>query len=120
MEKNKEEQRKLEKINYSKHMFWHEPIKQNLIEKLLQKIYDLEDEFLILKTKQMDNQYKKSCLTEVYRDGIRKGKQEQQEVSYTEEEVLKIIDSLFHHYANSFTIDAKEYFLQQFKKVNYE
>jgi len=33
-------------------MFWHEPEKQNLIKKLLQKIYNLEDEVLILKTKQ--------------------------------------------------------------------
>jgi len=39
----------------------------------------------------------------------------QQERSYSEEEVLEIIDSLFHQYASSFRIDAKEYFLQ-FKK----
>jgi len=34
---------------------------------------------------------------------------------YTEEEVLEIIDSLFHRYASSFRIDAKEDFVQ-FKK----
>ena len=39
----------------------------------------------------------------------------QQERMYSEEEVLEIIDSLFHRYASSFRIDAKEYFLQ-FKK----
>ena len=38
-----------------------------------------------------------------------------QERMYSEEEVLKIIDLLFHKYASSFRIDAKEYFLQ-FKK----
>lgn len=39
----------------------------------------------------------------------------QQERMYSEEEVLEIIDLLFHRYASSFRIDAKEYFLQ-FKK----
>ena len=39
----------------------------------------------------------------------------QQERMYSEEEILKIIDLLFHKYASSFRIDAKEYFLQ-FKK----
>ena len=39
----------------------------------------------------------------------------QEKNSYSEEEVLKVIDSLFHQYASSFRIDAKEYFLQ-FKK----
>ena len=38
-----------------------------------------------------------------------------QERMYSEEEVLEIIDSLFHRYSSSFRIDAKEYFLQ-FKK----
>ena len=38
-----------------------------------------------------------------------------QERIYSKEEVLEIIDSLFHRYASSFRIDAKEYFLQ-FKK----
>ena len=41
--------------------------------------------------------------------------QEQNKKLYSEEEVLEIIDSLFHRYASSFRIDAKEYFLQ-FKK----
>ena len=35
-----------------------------------------------------------------------------QERIYSKEEVLEIIDSLFHRYASSFRIDAKEYFLQ--------
>ena len=35
----------------------------------------------------------------------------QQERMYSEEEVLKIIDLLFHKYASSFRIDAKEDFL---------
>ena len=39
----------------------------------------------------------------------------QQEKMYSKEEVLEIIDSLFHQYASSFRVDAKEYFLQ-FKK----
>ena len=39
----------------------------------------------------------------------------QQEKMYSEEEVLKIIDLLFHKYASSFRVDAKEDFLQ-FKK----
>ena len=39
----------------------------------------------------------------------------QQERMYSEEEVLELIDLLFHRYASSFRIDAKEYFLQ-FKK----
>lgn len=44
-----------------------------------------------------------------------KWQQEQNKNLYSEEEVLEIIDSLFHQYASSFRIDAKEYFLQ-FKK----
>ena len=44
-----------------------------------------------------------------------KGAKWQAERMYSEEEVLEIIDSLFHRYASSFRIDAKEYFLQ-FKK----
>jgi len=44
-----------------------------------------------------------------------KWQQEQDKNLYSEEEVLEIIDSLFHQYASSFRIDAKEYFLQ-FKK----
>ena len=39
-----------------------------------------------------------------------------QERIYSKEEVLEIIDSLFHRYASSFRIDAKEYFLQIKKK----
>ena len=44
-----------------------------------------------------------------------KGAEWMKERMYSEEEVLEIIDSLFHQYASSFRIDAKEYFLQ-FKK----
>ena len=40
-----------------------------------------------------------------------------QERIYSKEEVLEIIDSLFHRYASSFRIDAKEYFLL---KWNYD
>ena len=40
---------------------------------------------------------------------------EQDKKLYSEQEVLEIIDLLFHRYASSFRIDAKEYFLQ-FKK----
>lgn len=46
----KEGQRNSEMLEYSRDMFWHEPEKQNLIKRLLQKIYDLEDEISILKT----------------------------------------------------------------------
>ena len=41
--------RDFEILTYQKDMFWHEPEKQNLIEKLLQKIYDLEDEISLMK-----------------------------------------------------------------------
>ena len=44
-----------------------------------------------------------------------KWQQKQDKKLYSEEEVLEIIDLLFHRYASSFRIDAKEYFLQ-FKK----
>jgi len=40
----------------------------------------------------------------------------QQERMYSEEEVLKIIDLLFHKYASSFRVDAKEDFLLSKKK----
>ena len=50
-----------------------------------------------------------------YANGVEDGVKWQQERMYSEEEVLEIIDSLFHRYASSFRIDAKEYFLQ-FKK----
>ena len=46
-----------------------------------------------------------------------KWQQEQNKKLYSEEEVLEIIDLLFHRYASSFRIDAKEYFLQ-FKNKN--
>ena len=42
---------------------------------------------------------------------------EQDKKLYSEQEVLEIIDLLFHRYASSFRIDAKEYFLQ-FKNKN--
>ena len=45
------------------------------------------------------------------RDGFILGAKWQQERMYSEEEVLKIIDLLFHKYASSFRIDAKEDFL---------
>lgn len=41
---------------------------------------------------------------------------EQNKNLYSEEEVLEIIDSLFHQYANLFRVDAKENFLQYKKK----
>ena len=41
---------------------------------------------------------------------------EKQERMYSEEEVLKIIDLLFHKYASSFRVDAKEDFLLSKKK----
>ena len=44
-----------------------------------------------------------------------KWQQEQNKNLYSEEEVLEIIDLLFHQYASFFRTDAKEYFLQ-FKK----
>jgi len=37
---------------------------------------------------------------------------EKQQQSYSEQEVLVIIDDLFKQYANSFRVDAKEHFLQ--------
>ena len=40
----------------------------------------------------------------------------QQERMYSEEEFLKIIDLLFHKYASSFRVDAKEDFLLSKKK----
>jgi hypothetical protein len=48
--KIKEEQRNSEMLEYSRNIFWHEPEKQNLIKRLLKKIYDLEDEISLLKT----------------------------------------------------------------------
>lgn len=46
----KKELREAEKIDYAREMFWHEPDKQYLLMQLLQKIYNLEDEILILKS----------------------------------------------------------------------
>lgn len=46
-------------------------------------------------------------------ENIYTGKQERM---YSEEEVLKIIDLLFHKYASSFRVDAKEDFLLSKKK----
>jgi hypothetical protein len=48
-DKAKTEKRDFEKITYARDMFWQEPEKQRLIVKLLQKIYDLEDEIYNLK-----------------------------------------------------------------------
>lgn len=50
----------------------------------------------------------------IHKDVTQK-QQEQDKNKYSDEEVLEIIDSLFHMYASSFRIDAKEHFLQ-FKK----
>lgn len=50
------------------------------------------------------------------RDGFILGAKWQQERMYNEEELLKIIDLLFHKYASSFRIDAKEDFLLSKKK----
>ena len=49
-------------------------------------------------------------------DSFEEGAKWQQERMYSEEEVLKIIDLLFHKYASSFRIDAKEDFLLSKKK----
>ena len=43
-------------------------------------------------------------------------KWQQDKKLYSEEEVLKIIDLLFHKYASSFRVDAKEDFLLSKKK----
>lgn len=51
----KKEERDFEKLTYSRDMFWHEPIKQKLIKKLLQKIYDLEDELKVLTKNKRSN-----------------------------------------------------------------
>ena len=44
----KQSQRDFEKLIFKRDMFWHEPTKQQLIERLLQKIYDLEDKIELL------------------------------------------------------------------------
>lgn len=51
-----------------------------------------------------------------YANGVEDGVKWQQERMYSEEEVLKIIDLLFHKYASSFRVDAKEDFLLSKKK----
>ena len=58
------------------------------------------------------------CSPKLVRDSFIAGakwQKEQNKNLYSEQEVLEIIDLLFHRYASSFRIDAKEYFLQ-FKK----
>ena len=47
----KEKQRDAEILQYKRDMFWHESEKQRLIGELLKKIYELQDEVSILKTK---------------------------------------------------------------------
>ena len=49
-------------------------------------------------------------------NAFKNGAKWQQERSYSEEEILKIIDLLFHKYASSFRVDAKEDFLLSKKK----
>ena len=49
-------------------------------------------------------------------DAIKEGAKWQAERMYSKEEVLKIIDLLFHKYASSFRVDAKEDFLLSKKK----
>jgi hypothetical protein len=46
--KIKKAQRESKQLYYQREMFWHEPEKQSLIKKLLQKIYDLEDKVELL------------------------------------------------------------------------
>ena len=52
----------------------------------------------------------------IFKQGFIDGAKCQQEKMYSEEEVLKIIDLLFHKYASSFRVDAKEDFLLSKKK----
>ena len=73
----------------------------NLI-KLFGKDFDLESSDTI-----------KNCNVS-FEEGA-KWQKEQDKKLYSEQEVLEIIDLLFHRYASSFRIDAKEDFLQ-FKK----
>ena len=56
------------------------------------------------------------CSPKLVRDSFIEGAKWQQERMYSEEEVLKIIDLLFHKYASSFRVDAKEDFLLSKKK----
>ena len=50
---NKEEGREFEKGNYSSELFWQDKIRQPIIEKILQKIYDLQDEIELIKDKKI-------------------------------------------------------------------
>ena len=52
----------------------------------------------------------------IFKQGFIDGAKWQQQQMYSEEYVLKIIDLLFHKYASSFRIDAKEDFLLSKKK----
>ena len=53
---------------------------------------------------------------DVYAKGVQDGVKWMQERSYSEEEVLKLIDRAFHMYASSHRHDAKEWLVEQFKK----
>ena len=44
-------ERELEKSNFCRTLFWQEPNKNELLRKLLDKIYNLEDEIELLKNK---------------------------------------------------------------------
>lgn len=46
-----QKKRDFEKLTYQRDMFWHESGKQELIARLLQKIYDLQDEIEKIKIK---------------------------------------------------------------------
>tara|TARA_R110000782_G_scaffold22086_1_gene58984 strand:+ start:499 stop:669 length:171 start_codon:yes stop_codon:yes gene_type:complete len=46
---NKEEEREEEKDHYSSELFWQNKEKQLIIEQLLQKIYDIQDELEVIK-----------------------------------------------------------------------
>ena len=85
--------------------------KQETLEEAAEKFYENWEEITGL-------DYENTVPSEVNKlDFINgaKWQQEQNKNLYSEEEVSEIIDSLFHRYASSFRIDAKEYFLQ-FKK----
>jgi hypothetical protein len=49
-------------------------------------------------------------------NGFIAGAKWQQERSYSEEEVFKLVDGAFHMYASSHRHDAKEWLVEQFKK----
>ena len=77
--------------------------KQETLEKAAEKFYPPKTTDLI-------------CSPKLVRDSFIAGAKWQQERMYSEEEVLKIIDLLFHKYASSFRVDAKEDFLLSKKK----